>query len=91
MNFYTVRDLRTTPKCILETLSSEGEIVITDNGKPKALLLHIADGDLEETVTAVRQAKATLAFHMMRSQAAEQGYMSDEEIEAEINAARRGK
>lgn len=61
MNFYTVRDLRTTPKSLWETLSAEGEVVITNNGKPTALLVDIADGSFEETVKAIRQAKAMLA------------------------------
>lgn len=91
MNFYTVRDLRTTPKSIWENLSADGEVIITNNGKPTAILLDITDGSFEETIKAVRQAKAIIAFNSMRSKAAAKGYMSDEEIEAEIAAARRGK
>lgn len=91
MNFYTVRDLRTTPKDIWTNLSADGEVVITNNGRPTAIMLDVADGDFEETLRAVRQAKAMLAFNSMRSQAAEQGFMSDEDIEAEIAAARRGE
>lgn len=91
MNFYTVRDLRTTPKSIWENLAVDGEAVITNNGRPMALLLDIADGDFEGTLKAVRQAKAAIAFNSMRGKAAAKGYMSDEEIEAEIAAARRGE
>lgn len=90
MNFYTVRDLRTTPKSIWESLSTDGEVIITNNGKPTAVLFDIADGSFEETVKAVRQAKAMIAFNSMRSTAAAGGYMTDEEIEAEIAAARQG-
>ena len=89
MNFYTVRDLRTTPKSLWETLSAEGEVVITNNGKPTALLVDIADASFEETVKAIRQAKAMLAFNSMRSRAAAKGFLTDEEIEAEIAAARQ--
>ena len=91
MNFYTVRDLRNTPKNIWDNLSSDGEVVITNNGKPTALMIDIAEGSFEETVKAVRQAKAMLAFNSMRMKAAENGYMTDDEIEAEISAARRGE
>ena len=91
MNFYTVRDLRTTPKRIWENLSADGEVVITNNGKPTAILFDISDGSFEETVKAVRQAKAVIAFNSMRAKAAASGYMSDEEIEAEIAAVRRGE
>lgn len=91
MNFYTVRDLRTTPKAIWESLSENGEVVITNNGKPTALMLNIADGNFEEVIKATRQAKAMIAFNSMRDKAAERGFMSDEEIEAEISAYRREK
>jgi prevent-host-death family protein len=88
MNFYTVRDLRTTPKSIWDNLSNDGEVIITNNGKPTAMLIDIANGNFEETVKAVRQAKASIAFNSMRSRAAESGFITDEEIEAEIAAAR---
>lgn len=89
MNFYTVRDLRTTPKSIWDNLASDGEVVITNNGKPTAIMIDIADGSFEETIKAVKQAKAMIAFNSMRQKASINGYMSDEEIEAEILAARQ--
>lgn len=90
MNFYTVRDLRSTPKAIWDNLSNGAEVIITNNGKPKALMLDIEDGRFEETIRAVRQAKAMLAFNSMRQTAASNGYLTDAEIEAEIAAARQG-
>ena len=89
MNFYSVRDLRTTQKAIWEKLEQDGEVVITNNGKPSALLFDIGDGDLEETLKAVRQAKAMMAFNSMRGKAAAKGYLSEEELGAEIAAARQ--
>ena len=91
MNFYTVRDLRTTPKSIWDNLIADGEVVITNNGKPTAILLDIADGGFEETLKAVRQARAMIAFNSMRAKAAKEGYMSEAEIESEIAAARQGE
>ncbi len=91
MNFYTVRDLRTTPKVLWEDLSTDGEVVITNNGKPSAILFDIAGGDLEETLKAIRQAKAMIAFNSMRAKAAQKGYMSEEEIEEEIRKVRKGE
>ncbi len=91
MNFYTVRDLRTTSKDIWENLSSNKEAVITNNGRPTALLLDIADGSFEETIKAVRQARAMMALNSMRTKAAQKGFMSDAEIEKEIAAARNGE
>ena len=88
MKFYSVRDLRTTPKSIWDNLNNDGEAVITNNGKPTALLIDIAEDSFEETIKAIRQAKAMLAFNSMRAKAAKDGFMSDEEIQREINAAR---
>lgn len=88
MDFYTVQDLRTNSKDIWESLSSNKEAVITNNGRPTALLLDIADGGFEETIKAVRQARAMMAFNSMRTKAAKKGFMSDVEIEKEITAAR---
>ena len=88
MNFYSVRDLRTTPKSIWDNLSADGEVIITNNGKPTAILLDISNGSFEETLKAIRQAKAMIAFNTMRSKATAKGFMSDEEIEKEIAAVR---
>ena len=49
MNFYTIEELQ-SPR--------DGELVITSGGKPAALMLNLADGGFEETLNAVRQAKA---------------------------------
>lgn len=88
MNFYSVRDLRTESKLVWDNLSSGGEVVITNNGKPSALMIDIPDGSFDEIVQAVRQAKAMIAFNSMRRKAAANGFMTEEEIEAEISAAR---
>ncbi|MBR1918999.1 MAG: type II toxin-antitoxin system Phd/YefM family antitoxin [Spirochaetales bacterium] len=88
MNFYSIRDLRTESKKVWDNLSSGKEVVITNNGKPSALMIDIPEGSFDEIVEAVRQAKAMIAFNSMRRKATASGFMTDEEIEAEINAAR---
>ena len=91
MQFVTVRDFRSSPKAIWDKLSSDEEIIITNNGKPMALLLNIPEGGFEETLENVRQAKLMRDFSRMREEAAERGFLSNEEIEAEILAYRREK
>ena len=39
MNFYSVRDLRNTPKSIWNDLSADGEVIITNNGRPTAIMV----------------------------------------------------
>ena len=91
MEFLTVRDFRTSPRNVWEKLSQSGEVVITNNGKPTALMLNIEDGELETLSRAVRQAKAMMSINNMRQIAAENGYMTDDEINAEILAYRQEK
>ena len=90
MNFYSVRDLRTDSKRMWENLSAGDEVVITNNGKPSALMIDIPEGGFDEIVQAVRQAKAMIAFNSMRRKASRAGFMSDEEIEAAIAEAKQG-
>ena len=89
MNFFTARDLRTMPKSIWQALASSGEVVITNNGKPTVLMLNISEDNFDQVVRAVRQARAMLAFNHLRGQAAERGFMSEEDIEVEIAATRK--
>ena len=88
MNFYSIRDLRTETKDICNYVRNSGEAVITNNGKPTVLMLDITEDNFELVLRAVRQAKAMIAFNAMRNIAAENGYMTDEEIEEEIQASR---
>jgi hypothetical protein len=92
MNFYSVRDLRTYPKDIWQKLSETGEVVITNNGKPTALMLEVDDTNLEDVILAFRQANAMRAVNRMRISAQKNGHvsLSDDEISDEINKARKG-
>ena len=73
MTFYSVRDLRTDTKGMWESLSSGNEVVITNNGKPAALMIDIPADSFDEVVQAVRQAKAMIAFNNMRRKAGREG------------------
>ena len=90
MKFVTVRDFRTSPSNIWKMLLSERELVITNNGKPIALLTPLNDETLEETVSAVRRAKAINAMRKMQEKSASIGNdrMTLEEINAIIKDAR---
>jgi len=88
MQFVTVRDFRSASRDVWDKLNYVGELVVTNNGKPTALLLDIGDDDLEELLMSIRQSKAMRAYNRLRAQAIECGPLSAGEIEAEINAAR---
>ena len=91
MDFVTVRDFRNSSRDIWDKLKTSDEIVVTNNGKPTALLVSITEDGFEETLASIRQAKAMRAFNRMQEQASERGDMSEEEIEAEIRAYRAEK
>jgi hypothetical protein len=91
MEFLNVREFRTYPKKVWEKLAKQGEIVVTNNGKPTALMLNIENGDYDDLARAVRQARAMIALNSIRAEAAEKGFLSDEEIAAEINVYRQEK
>jgi antitoxin (DNA-binding transcriptional repressor) of toxin-antitoxin stability system len=66
MKFVTVRDFRNSPSSIWKRLPSEREFIITNNGKPIALLTPLNDETLEDTISAFRKAKAINAMKKMQ-------------------------
>ena len=50
MNFYSVRELRTESKRVWADLNSGNEVVLTNNGKPSALMINIPEGSFDEVV-----------------------------------------
>lgn len=93
MKFVTVRDLRTTPAQVWKSLPEEQELILTNNGKPIALITPLGESDLEETLSAVRKARAQTAIQQMQLSSIENGLsqMSIEDIEAEISASRKDR
>ena len=70
---------------------SKDDVVLTANGKPMGVLLGVDETRLDDTVAAIRRARAILAVSRMRRRAAETGKdrMSMAEINREIAAVRR--
>jgi antitoxin (DNA-binding transcriptional repressor) of toxin-antitoxin stability system len=91
MKFLSVRDLRGKSAQIWKELSLEKEMVVTVNGRPIAILAAITESNLEESLSAFRQARAVKAVVSMQRSSAEQGTdkISMEEIDAEIKAVRK--
>jgi antitoxin (DNA-binding transcriptional repressor) of toxin-antitoxin stability system len=91
MKILSVRDLRTRAAKVWKELPTEREMVITNNGRPVAILAAINEATLEESLSAFRQARAVEAVANMQRQSVERGTskMSAEETNAEIRAARR--
>ena len=93
MEFISSREIRINPGPVWKRVGEGEEVVVTSRGKPVALILGVGGEDLEDTVRAVRRARAEIAVSRMRQAAARRGIagMEPEEVEAEIRAARGEK
>lgn len=89
MGYCSVRDLRNAKKEVWDNLEKEGELIVLSNGKPKALIFDISNEDVDKMIKAVRQARAMISFNQMRERAQNSGFMSDDEINKEIDDARK--
>ncbi len=91
MRFISVRDMRGKSAQVWGQLKEEKELVITSNGKPIAILSAVQEGRLEETLAAIRRARAMAAVDAMQQRALKMGLdtMTLEEINAIIEEVRR--
>lgn len=91
MKFLSVRDLRGKSAQIWKDLPEEREMIITSNGRPIAILAAISESNLEESLTAFRQARAVEAVATLQRRSADQGTnrITMDEIDAEIQAVRK--
>ena len=90
MNFVSVRELRGKSAAVWDALATEGDLVVTSNGKPIAILSPTSGETLEASLRALRQARAQLAIAAMQARARDSGVdrMTLEQVNAEIAAAR---
>lgn len=93
MDFVTVRDLRLRSTEVWRRLREKRDVIVMSHGQPIALLIDLKDEDVEETLAALRRARAHMAVSRMRMSAAERGAsrMTLDEIDAEIREARQGR
>jgi antitoxin (DNA-binding transcriptional repressor) of toxin-antitoxin stability system len=91
MKFISVRDLRSKSAQVWKQLPQEREMIITSNGRPIAIIAAISDSDMEESLSAFRQARAVEAVASLQRRSVAMGNdkMTMDGIDAEIKAARR--
>ncbi len=90
MKFLSVRDLKTKSSQVWKELPEQKEMVVTSNGRPIALLSSINENNLEQVLTAFRQARATNALASIQYDSIQKGtdMISMDEINSEIRAVR---
>jgi len=93
MNFVSFRELRTSTSKINEMLSDDGKIIVTNQGKPAAIMLQVSESTLEETLVMINQLRLSKAVNNMRISAQRSGAseMNMDEINEEIAQSRREK
>lgn len=91
MHFMTVREMRSGSKELWSQLKHDGEVVLTSNGKPVAILAGASEKNIEPLLKALRRAKAMIAVEEMQKAALRPsaGKITEPEIEAEIREVRR--
>ena len=91
MQFLTVRELSKSPKETLARLDKTGKAVLTNNGKPQALLFRVDGDNFENTLTLLQKLEFMQNLTDMRIKSMENGNseMTLDEINAEIKIARK--
>ena len=91
MQFLTIRELSKSPKEALTKITEDGKAVLTNNGKPQALIFRIDGDNFERTLTLIQKLEFMLNLADMRLTSMINGNsnMTLEEINAEIKAARK--
>ena len=91
VKFISVRDFRTSSANIWKILPEENEMVITNNGRPVALLTPLSEKNFENVLSSVRQARAINAVKLMQQDSIKKGMdkTSMEEIDREIKRIRK--
>ncbi|MHB1347874.1 MAG: type II toxin-antitoxin system Phd/YefM family antitoxin [Candidatus Humimicrobiaceae bacterium] len=90
MKFVSVRDFRIRPGDVWKQLKIYKDIVITSNGKPIAIINPVEDENLENSIAALRRARALLALEEIQKKAELKALdkLTEDEIEEEIKSAR---
>ena len=91
MRFISVHELRRKSGEVWKTLPGEREIVVTRKGRPIAILAAVEESNLEESLSAFRQARAAEAVATLQRRSVDQrtDRISIGDIDAELEEVRR--
>ncbi len=91
MKFLTVRDLRNKSAQVWKDLPEEQEMVITNNGRPVAILSSINENNLETSLNSIRRSRLVEAVSSIQLESATKGKnkLTIDAINQEIKEARK--
>ena len=90
MKFLSVRDLKTKSSQVWKDLPDQKDMVITSNGRPIAILSSVNENNMEQVLSAFRQARAIEAVTSIQYESVRKGTdkITLEEINNEIKSVR---
>jgi prevent-host-death family protein len=93
MRFLSVRDLRSNSARVWRELPAEHEMVVTNNGRPVAVLTAVDERNVEQSLAAWRQVRASQAISAIQQQSVRQGTdkVTMDEIDSEVKDIRRAR
>ena len=90
MQFVPYRELRNEPSALRKKLVREGELIVTVDNKPFAVMISLGDENVEDILLMVSRLRAQMAARSIRSQARREGLnkMTLKDINALIKKTR---
>jgi hypothetical protein len=73
MQFVPYRELRNEPSALRKKLVREGELIVTVDNKPFAMMINLGDENVEDILLMVSHLRAQMAARSIRSQARHDG------------------
>jgi len=91
MKFLSVRDLRGKSARVWKELPREREMIVTNHGRPVAILSAVGEGDLEQSLAAWRRVRGAQAIAAIQFDSARKGTdrLTMDQIDAEIRKSRQ--
>ena len=91
MQFVTIRELSKSPKETLSKMGEDKKAVLTNNGKPQALIFRIDGNSFEKTLSLLQKLEfmQNLAEMRLSSIKKDNSKITLDEINAEIKAVRK--
>lgn len=93
MEFVPYRMLRNQPAELRKKLDEKGELIVTVDGEPLAVMLQIPKGSLEDLVLLLSQVRAQLAVSAIRAGARQGGRnrMTAAQAQAQVRKTRQAR
>jgi hypothetical protein len=90
MQFVPYRDLRNEPAAVRKKLANEGELVVTVDNKPFAVMINLGNENVQDILLMVSRLRAQMAARSIRSQSRRDGLdkMTLKEVNALIKKTR---